>query len=97
MPRGSSQAPTNGHYALLALIPPAAGLFVWRAVEHLAHLDHAWMTLGAGVPAGVTTAAASPRACDCFELHDGDDSEDRAFEVAHRHSPTVRRDIAVQF
>jgi hypothetical protein len=192
MSRGPSQAPNNGHYALLALLPPAAGVFVWRAAEHLAGLQYTWPTLGAGVLAGIVTGAVVARRvrtsvaatasatgvalvlaaeivvgaaggragpatlvgltdsfvaglllagevvlalwmhgnyrlevghrvsvwllagstgddpdyyqarCECtwssdwFVMEDGDDSEERAFEVAHQHSPTVRTDIAVQ-
>ena len=36
-------------------------------------------------------------ASDRFDVHDGDDSEERAFEVARGHSPTVRADVAVRY
>ncbi|WP_327007523.1 hypothetical protein OHA72_09785 [Dactylosporangium sp. NBC_01737] len=189
------QQPNNGHYALLALLallPPAAGFLVWRAVEHLSGHEYAWSIVGAGVVAGIATTAVWARRvrtsvaaklavagfltefglefvagqvrggvpalvagaseaflagallvgevvlalwihgnyrfeaghrvsvwllqghsghdpdyyqafCECtwqsdrFEVEDGDDSEERAFEVAREHSPTVRSDVAVKF
>ncbi|MEV4508108.1 hypothetical protein AB0K00_04015 [Dactylosporangium sp. NPDC049525] len=185
------QQPNNGHYALLALLPPAAGFFAWRAVEHLSGTGYAWPVLGVGVVAGIATTAVWARRvrtsvsawlaaggfagefaldlvvdqfrdggtaaiagiseaflagsllvgevvlalwihgnyrfeeghrvsvwlleghsandpeyyqafCECtwqsdrFELDDGDDSEERAFEAAHEHSPTVRTDVSVK-
>jgi hypothetical protein len=181
------QQPNNGHYALLALIPPAAGLLVWRASEHLAGHEYGWAIIGGGVLTGIATAAVWARRvrtsvsaslvvtgfvvelvgrliqkdgpvdaigfvegflaggllvsevvlalwlrgsyrlevghrvrvwllegrtgddpeyyqaiCECtwhseqFAVESGDDSEEHAFAAAHRHSPTVRTDIAMQ-
>ncbi|GAA3235070.1 hypothetical protein ACFO1B_24480 [Dactylosporangium siamense] len=55
------QQPNIGHYALLALIPPAAGLLVWRASEHLAGHGYGWVIIGGGVLIGVATAAVWAR------------------------------------
>jgi hypothetical protein len=184
--------PNNGHYALIALLPPAAGFFIWRAIDHLSGYEFAWGLLGASLLTGIVTSTAWARRartsvaaslaisgtlaefafdlvadqfhapgpaliagviegylaglllvsdvvlalwlhgnyrleeghrvnvwlleghtgddpeyyqafCECtwqserFELHDGDDSEERAFEVAREHSPTVSSDVSVKY
>lgn len=53
--------PNSGHYAPLALLPPGAGFFVWRAVEYMPGMQWAWTTLGVGVLAGLATTTVWAR------------------------------------
>ncbi|MDG6105637.1 hypothetical protein Daura_13180 [Dactylosporangium aurantiacum] len=57
----SPHVPHAGHYALLALLPPAAGIFLWQAAGAAAHAQLGWATISAGLLAGVAATVVWAR------------------------------------